>query len=135
MPARHRPRARARPVPRASRRRSRPEPAVRRDWYSGSGRMRNGDRAPWPGLGVGMSPALRQMPANGCNRYRIAAPDRRYVMRSAVQPRRPVAVLAPQDRKEALVHRQVAVPLVAVVDVADVGRMELRLRIHAMRND
>src|SRR5262245_40176893 len=43
-----------------------------------------------------------------------------------------VAVLPPQDGKEALVHLRVADAFIAVVDVADLGRMELRRRRHAV---
>src|SRR6516164_5674046 len=43
-----------------------------------------------------------------------------------VEEGRAVAVLAPEDREEALVHRLVAHALVATVDVADLGRMEAR---------
>src|SRR5262249_37417289 len=51
-----------------------------------------------------------------------------------VEEVRAVAVRRPQDREEAFVHCGVADPLVAVIDVADLGRVETRRRRHAVRH-
>src|ERR1700682_2883601 len=50
----------------------------------------------------------------------------------ALQVRCPVPGSRPENRKKALVHRVVLNPLVPVVDITDLGRMEAAFRGNAM---